>query len=193
MAIGGRERQKNRTRRMLIEAAADLVRNGQAPSVAELAEAADVSRATAYRYFPTKEMLLAEVALFSAGGPLELSEQDGTLPVPEAVGRLVRQVGKWAYENEPALRTLLRLSLDPKTGISRPGHRVGWIGEALAPIRDRVPPETFDKLSTALSLLMGIDPIVALTDVAGASKEQALDTLEWTARTLVESVLRGDS
>src|ERR1043165_3475983 len=89
MATSGRERQKNRTRRLLVETAADLIRGGHAPSVAELAEAADVSRATGYRYFPTKEMLLAEVALFATGGPLELGERDATLPVPEAVARLV--------------------------------------------------------------------------------------------------------
>jgi hypothetical protein len=40
---------------------------------------------------------------------------------------------------------------------------------------------------------MGIDPIVPLTDVAGASKAEALDTLEWTARSLVEAALRADS
>ena len=193
MAISGRERQKNRTRRLLIEAAAELVRGGQEPSVAELAKAADVSRATAYRYFPTKEMLLAEVALFSAGGPLELGERDATLPVPEAVARLVRQVAEWAYENEPALRTILRLSLDPATGVRRPGHRTEWIVEVLAPIRDRVPAETYERLSKALTLLMGIDPIVALTDIAGAPRKEALDTLEWTARTLVEGALRSGS
>jgi AcrR family transcriptional regulator len=189
MAISGRERQKNRTRRMLIQAAADLVRAGQEPSVAELAEAADVSRATAYRYFPTKDVLLAEVALFSAGGPLELGEPDATLPVPEAVARLVRQVAEWVYDNEVTLRALLRLSLDPATGVRRPGHRTGWIADVLEPIRDRLPAETYERLSRALTLLMGIDPVVTLSDIAGASKGEALDTLEWTARTLVEGAL----
>jgi AcrR family transcriptional regulator len=193
MAISGRERQKNRTRRMLIQAAAELVRGGHEPSVAELAEAADVSRATAYRYFPAKEVLLAEVALFAAGGPLELGERDGTLPVPDAVARLVRQVAEWAYENEPVLRTLLRLSLDPATGVRRPGHRTEWIADVLAPVSDRLPAETYERLSRALTLLLGIDPIVALTDIAGASRKEALDTLDWTARTLVEGALRSGS
>ena len=63
----------------------------------------------------------------------------------------------------------------------------------LAPIRDRVPGERYERLSKALTLLMGIDPIVALTDIAGASRKEALDTLEWTARTLVEGALRSGS
>jgi AcrR family transcriptional regulator len=189
MAVNGRERQKNRTRRLLIEAAAELVRSGQEPSIAELAEAADVSRATAYRYFPTKEMLLAEVALFAAGGPLELVEQDPQLPVPDAVARFVRQLAEWAYANEQPLRTLLRLSLDPSAGVRRPGHRREWIPQLLAPARERLSGDAYRRLSTALTLLIGIDPIVTLTDIAGVSKDEALDTLEWTARSLVEAAL----
>ena len=52
---------RRRTRRAMIEAATRLVREGASPSVTEVADAAGVSRATAYRYFPTQESLLAEV------------------------------------------------------------------------------------------------------------------------------------
>jgi len=184
----GRERQKNRTRRALVDAAAGLVRDGRAPTVAEAAEAAEVSRATAYRYFPSQEMLLAEVALFAAGGPL-FDDDGAELAAPEAVARLVRRVGEWAYESEQPLRTLLRISLDPDSGVTRPGHRVGWIAAALAPVRDQIDPETYDKLAASLTMLMGIDPVVVMTDIAGVSREQALDSLEWSARALVEAAL----
>ena len=186
----GRQRQKNRTRRALIDAAADLVRNGKTPTVPEAAEAAEISRATAYRYFPTQEMLLAEVALFAVGGPLVDVSVNSELPPEEAVARLVRGVGEWAYANEQALRTLLRLSLDPTTGVSRPGHRTGWIADVLAPVRDLIDPVAYEKLATAMTLLVGIDPVVVMTDIAGVSRKRALDTLEWTARTLVEATLR---
>lgn len=36
----------------------------------------------------------------------------------------------------------------------------------------------------------GKDTNVVMKDIAGASREQALDTLEWSARTLVEAALR---
>lgn len=184
-----RQAQKNRTRKELIASASELMRAGRHPTVTDVAEAAGISRATAYRYFPTQEMLLAEVALFAAGGPL-FSVAAGDGPLPEAVGRLVRRVGAWACDNEQPLRTILRLSLDPSTGVRRPGHRVEWIANALAPARKSMEPETYRRLSKALTLLMGIDPIVVMKDIAGASREQALDTLEWTARTLVEAALR---
>ena len=164
------------------------MREGRNPTVADVAEAAEISRATAYRYFPTQEMLLAEVALFAIGGPL-FPPEARSAPVPEAVGHLVRRVATWAYANEQPLRTILRLSLDPSTGVRRPGHRVEWIADALAPVRDKIDSDTFVKLSRALTLLLGIDPIVVMNDIAGASQEQALDALEWTARALAKAAL----
>ena len=181
----GRESQKKRTRKALVAAAAGLLRDGRQPTVSDAAEAAEISRATAYRYFPTQEMLLAEVALFAVGGPLR-SQMEPKLPAPDAIGRLVRRVGEWAYANEQPLRTLLRLSLDPATGIRRPGHRREWIAEALATVRSRMDPKTYNRLATSLTLLLGIDPVVVMKDIARASREQALDALEWAARTLVE-------
>jgi AcrR family transcriptional regulator len=60
--------------------------------VAEAAEAAEISRATAYRYFPTQGLLLAEVALFAVGGPLVDSTIDRELPPEEATPRPVSPV-----------------------------------------------------------------------------------------------------
>jgi AcrR family transcriptional regulator len=185
----GRESQKNRTRKALVAAAEALIRQGHIPTVSEAAEASGISRATSYRYFPTQDLLLAEVALFAASGPLfPAAAEDGS--VADVVGRLVRQVAVWAYDNEQPLRTLLRLSLDPSTGVQRPGHRRQWIAEALAPAKSRMDPETYNRLSKALTLMLGIDPVVVMKDIAGASREQALDALEWSARTLAEAALK---
>jgi AcrR family transcriptional regulator len=54
------------------------LRNGQQPTVTDAAEAAGISRATAYRYFPSQEMLWVEVALFAADGPLLRGAERGT-------------------------------------------------------------------------------------------------------------------
>jgi AcrR family transcriptional regulator len=187
----GRESQKNRTRMALIEAAKGLMAAGKSPTVSEAADAASISRATAYRYFPTQEMLLAEVALFAVGGPL-LSDDDKSLPVPHVVASLVRRVGRWSLASEQPLRTLLRLSLDPATNVRRPGHRVQWIAAALEPLRGKITPRTFDRLSRAMALHLGIDPIVVMKDIAGASDQEAVDALEWSARVLVEAAIAED-
>src|SRR3712207_8177903 len=68
---------RRRTRGVMIEAATRLLSEGASPSVTEVADAAGVSRGTAYRYFPTQESLLAEVIvphLEAALGPQGLPQ-----------------------------------------------------------------------------------------------------------------------
>jgi AcrR family transcriptional regulator len=55
----GRANQRDRTRKDLLSAAARLLKEGASPSMEDLAAAAMVSRATAYRYFPNLDALLA--------------------------------------------------------------------------------------------------------------------------------------
>src|ERR671924_648139 len=58
-----RANQKARTRAAIVEAAKRLrAEAGATPGVAQAAAVAGVSRATAYRYFPTQEALEVEVA-----------------------------------------------------------------------------------------------------------------------------------
>ena len=188
---GMRHRQKNRTRKALLNAAAELVRQGREPTVAEVAEVGEVSRATAYRYFPTQESLLVEMRMFALEGPLEMFDRvvlETADPV-ERVGVLARQVSEWAFENETALRTWLRLSLDPETGVRRPGHRIQWIAEALQPLQGKVDSAALERLSSALTMLLGIDPIVPLRDFAHLPPTDAIEVIEWAARTLVRSVV----
>jgi AcrR family transcriptional regulator len=188
---GMRHRQKNRTRKALLNAAAELVRQGREPTVAEVAEVGEVSRATAYRYFPTQESLLVEMRMFALEGPIEMFDKvilETADPV-ERVGVLARQVSEWAFQNETALRTWLRLSLDPETGVRRPGHRIQWITEALQPLQGKVDGVALDRLSSALTMLLGIDPIIPLRDFAQLPPTEAIEVIEWAARTLVRSVV----
>src|SRR5690242_18632780 len=77
MSSTPRDRQTRRTRRALIEAADALFAEGRVPTVAAVAERADVARATAYRYFPTQEALLLETTF--------LGESDAMRSIPELV------------------------------------------------------------------------------------------------------------
>lgn len=44
---------------------------------------------------------------------------------------------------------------------------------------------------SALMLLLGIDPVVVITDIAGVARDEALGASEWSARTLVDAALGG--
>src|SRR5260370_900803 len=159
-----RHRQKNRTRKALLDAAAELVRQGREPTVAEVAAVSEVSRATAYRYFPTQESLLAGMRMFAPEGPVAMFEKatlETTDPV-ERVGVLARQVAEWAFQNEPALRTMLRLSLNPETGVRRPGTRIRWIAEAPQPLKCKGEATALERLGTPVTMDSARQPESAL-------------------------------
>ena len=59
--------RRARTHRLLIDEAMKLARHGGVVSVSEVALAAGVSRATAYRYFPSRSRLIAAIVDDSLG------------------------------------------------------------------------------------------------------------------------------
>src|SRR3712207_4010404 len=107
---------RRRTRRAMIEAATRLVREGASPSVTEVADAAGVSRATAYRYFPTQESLLAEVLV----PDLEAALAAEALPddLENRFGAAFTSLWSLDVANEVALRTVLRRGLERPPGES---------------------------------------------------------------------------
>jgi len=189
---GGREGQRRRTRRAIIEAAGKLLGRGETPSVAEIAEAADVSRRTVYLYFPTLEHLLADAALEAARATVEPSFESGGTAAERLEG-LVRTMQQGFTETEALGRTIIRLTVgasseDRPPGAPRRGYRrVEWIERALEPLRDTVPPERFERLVSALTLLMGWESMIVLQDTRGLDAAEAEEVCVWAARTLLEA------
>ena len=200
----GRINQKRRTRAAVLAAAVELLEQGQRPTVAEVADAAFVSRATAYRYFPTQEYLLFEAALESTRSDIDRELEENTLPEdPEArLEMLIDTLQKRIIDKEAAFRTMLRLSLEqyPEEveeqygGEAAPsrlrgGGRVRWIEKALAPVRERFEEQDFRRLVAALSLCMGIEALVVLRDVCALESSEAEEVLRWAARRLLRCSL----
>lgn len=184
----GRSRQKARTRAALVDAARELLREGVNPTVENVAARAEISRATAYRYFPNQRGLLA-----AARPQLEAPSLLGDDP-PEAVHErlalVVDGILQMTFEAEPALRAMLHLSLEPGAGADgelafRQGRRIGWVADALAPLRGELPAAELDRLVTAIAAAVGIDALVWLTDVAGLARDDAADLMRWSAQALL--------
>jgi AcrR family transcriptional regulator len=188
-----REQQTRRTRRALIAAADELFAEGRVPTVSEVAERADVGRATAYRYFPTHEALLLETTFLGDSEPLRaLPQLAETIEDPaERVARAVKTGAEWTLEREARLRMILRASLDPKGETKRPARRRRYIADLLASVKDELPEQSYARLSGALTLLFGIDPIVALADNSDVKREDIPELLAWTAEQLVRAALAG--
>jgi AcrR family transcriptional regulator len=186
----GRARQKARTRAALLDATRELLAGGRTPNVEEAAEAAGVSRATAYRYFSNQRALL--VAAHPEIEAPELLGEDAPADPQERLNRTIAELIRLTIDTEPELRTMLRLSLEPGPGeelLLRQGRAIGWIKEALAPLQGRLPPSALRRLVLAIRSACGIEALVWLTDVAGLTRRQASELMRWSALALLRAAL----
>ena len=135
--LDGRVDQKRRTRDALVAAARDLVARGLSPTVEEAAEAASISRTTAYRYFPNQTALLA--AAHPETVVTSLLPADAPDDVATRLDLVVDGFLRMIVDTEAQQRTMLKLSLtaDPEQRSQLPlrqGRAIKWIEDALAPL-----------------------------------------------------------
>jgi AcrR family transcriptional regulator len=188
---------KARTRRLLLETASALLAEGAVPSVAEVAQRAGVSRATAYRYFPTRGKLVSAVVDYSLGPVRGVAKSipDGRQRIDE----LFLQTFPRFKEYEPQLRAALQLSLSDMA-LERAGklteepyhrgHRIEILSHAAMPLKPQLGKRGFDRLVRALSILYGIESYVVLRDIWGAEHKEIQSIVRWVADTLVDAALR---
>jgi TetR/AcrR family transcriptional regulator, mexCD-oprJ operon repressor len=140
-----RQLLQERVSTAIVAAAAELLstRDGTA-SMADVAAAAGMARATVYRYFPTREALLdrlADVAIADAGGRLDEAHLD-SVPPEEALVRAVRaffSVGDYFI-----VLARERVRVDPARReelIEEPLRRLFARGQKARTFRSDVPPE----------------------------------------------------
>jgi TetR/AcrR family transcriptional repressor of mexCD-oprJ operon len=159
----------------ILEAAADLLaRGGEPPTMADIAAAAGVSRATLYRYFPTRERLLQ--ALTAAGlnaAVTRLAEADlDAVPVPEAIARIARVVAATGSKYAAVVD-----AADPAGPVEQ---QIGTMIEAV--LRRGIDDRTFrgdltaDELAFVLGYLLQAAGRRAAEHQAGVEKAAALIT-----------------
>jgi AcrR family transcriptional regulator len=202
----GRVRQRQRTLTTLLDAAVEMIGEGRTPTIAEVAERAEISRATAYRYFASQDAMLMEAVLHGAVPdiPQALSSAGAAGDVEERLALVVRIVNRWVTERESGFRAYLRQSLDPNLsdasadgddgspGPRRGGRRIAWIEEALAPVRAEMDPERFRDLAGALSLFLGIETKIVLKDIWEMDDAEAERVALWATRALLREALLPD-
>ena len=190
--LTGRTHQKARTRAAMVDAARELLAEGMAPTVEQAAERAAVSRTTAYRYFANQRALL--IASYPELDMPSLLEADAPADPAARLELVTESIARQVLEHEPELRAMLRLSLElppPDHGALplRQGRVIGWIEDALAPLRGRVPADELRRLALAIRATLGIEALVWLTDVGGLSRDEAAELMRSSARTLLRSAL----
>ncbi|HEX3706429.1 MAG TPA: TetR/AcrR family transcriptional regulator [Mycobacteriales bacterium] len=194
----GRAAQRRRTRNAIIAATTELLRDDPSPSVDAIAAAADVSRRTIYTHFASLEQLLLDAtvgAMSSAGIDAALGLDAGGDDVPARVDALARGLLAASDTALPMGRRIIRLTVETPppnlpAGASRRGHRrTAWIEQAIEPWRERLSAEQFDRLVSALSMVIGWEAMVVLRDVRGLSGDDEEAVTRWAARSLVDAML----
>ena len=157
-----------------------------------------VSRATAYRYFPSIEALLLEASLHVAAPDASLLKD---VPATDPVAR-VRAVGDafnhMIQANEAPLRLMLARGLErhargeaPADLPARQNRRSPLIEAALEPARGSIEPEAYGRLVHALALVIGPESFLVTRDVLGLSDAQAREVRGWAIEALVQRALIG--
>ena len=194
---GAERGPRARTYRLLLAQAMTLVQRGRIPSVPEVAAKARVSRATAYRYFPSRSALVTAV-VGQALAPVRRFEpgpRDGLQRVRELFDKTFPLFKQF----EPHMRAALQLSLEHESlqrmGLLeeepyRRGHRRYMLHRAAAPLRATLGERTYGRLIKALSLIYGIESYVVLRDIWGSSYREVEMVARWMVDALIESALR---
>ncbi len=186
-----------RTRRLMLETAIRLMQAGVTPSVSEVAEAAEVSRATAYRYFPSQAALVQAV-VDEGLGPI-LTWQSTSADPQRRVAELFETAMPRIESFEATFKAALKLSLDQwarrqagtlggEPAFTR-GHRIDLLKDAIAPLKGRLPPREFKRLAQALSLIFGVEVLVVLKDIWGLDSRRMMSVAQWAAGALVRAAV----
>jgi len=189
-----------RMRRVMLEASMRLMQDGHIPSVSDVAAAAQVSRATAYRYFPTQAALI-QAAVNEALGPI-LAWSSDSADAEERVTQLVTFAYPRMEDYEATLKAALRLALDQwarrHAGLAGGevqmvrGNRIGLLHSAIQPLKSKLTPAGFARLKQSLSLVFGTEAFVVLKDIWGLDRHRAQNVALWTCHALIQATIAED-
>jgi len=197
MPGGERTDQKRRTRQDLLRAATRLMKRGRVPTLAEVAEEARVSRATAYRYFSSEEALLAEATIdVLVPTPEAIFSGDASTDPEERLLKADAALRAVVWENQTQLRLWLAQLLERAAGTPgvsaeplRQNRRMDLIESALAPVRDQFDEEVYRRLCAALALVFGTESMVVFQDVLRMDDTAAWKVESWVVRVLTRAAL----
>jgi len=189
--VAGRTAQKGRTRAALLAAARALMDRGEVVSVAAAADAAGISRATAYRYFSDPQTLTIEAMLDARMKPIEEILGDATDP-RERVQRVRRFLLVLTRDAEAQFRQYIARTMElwlARRGSDRlplrAGRRLAMYRRALEPAAARLGPGRCEQLVLMLAATSGVESFLGLKDVCGLDDAAA----ETTSAAITDAIL----
>jgi AcrR family transcriptional regulator len=189
----GRVKQKLETRDKILETVQKLLETKGLFSLEDIAKEMNISRATIYRYYSNVDMLYAEAALaFRVKQQHEFLEDVKEMPLAESLLYVQNYFNRHAQIHETAFRKYLSVVLNESvkkddSAQLRGARRPAVLEAVMTPHRPRISPENYGKLKQIITVLSGIEPLIANKDVNGLTNEESNELLQWA----LEMILKG--
>ena len=183
---------KARTRRLLIDTAMSMYEQGTFPSITDVANAAQLSRATAYRYFPTQSALVSAMVDESLG-PI-LAWQPTQPDARQRIAELLSFAYPRMLQHEGVLRAALHLSLQQwAADRSNPnseeklvrGNRKRLLKLAVEPLEGKLSPEALQRVIYSFSLIYGSEVFMVLKDIWHLDEAGIQDVTQWMGKAIL--------
>lgn len=184
---------KKRTFHRLINTALEALEEGGELTITELADKSGISRATAYRYFPTQSDLIAAVVECSLG-PIFYWKSDKS-DCQERVNDFLAFAFPQMLKHEGALRAALRISLqqwanqrrnvEPQKKKFVRGNRKEILPAILQPLKFELPEELYQKVVYAISVVYGSEIFMVLKDIWNLNNQQLISIAQWMSKAII--------
>lgn len=187
----GRVKQKLKTRGAILAAAKRLMKKSRKITLEDVANEADISRATIYRYFSNIDLLVMEASLdIQHASAEEIQHETNQFSLVDRILYIQEHYNTLAQKNEKSFRRYLSATLSAsisKKKKVRGARRVASLKKSLEPFKSRMSKDEYEKLIHIASVLMGIDALIVTKDVCGLDNEQSSELLKW----VIEMILKG--
>ena len=189
-----RERQRERTRQAILEAAAELLDAQADVTIEGVVECSGISRATVYRYFDSADDIAWHALTDRATDDAEAVVRAAGPDPLTRVGAAERGVHDFLFSDADNLRrivatTVARVLEGRSQDTDRPARRLRYIDTAIEPIADELGDEATFRLRHALAAVIGTEAFVALVDVCRIDPDEARDVLAWASQALVRQAM----
>ncbi|GBF20698.1 MULTISPECIES: TetR/AcrR family transcriptional regulator [Arenibacter] len=186
----GRINQKLETRSKILESAKQLVRQGIDFNLEDVANNAEISRATIYRYYPNLEILSYEVGIdIGTKTPEDIIEDLKDYSLNDTILGIQNYYNDHAVNNENAFRKYLSAVLTSASEKKRGARRNKTLQLAL--MKSGLRPKEKKDLVHFLTILMGIEPLIVAKDVSGLDNKEFKELMSWGMKLVLKGFFEG--
>ena len=185
----GRKKKKQNTRDKILEATRKLLEKKEPLSMEKIAQHAEISRATIYRYYTNTDSISMDLLLqLNVPDTSTIFDQNKATAPSEAILSIQKAYLDFSFKNEQTSRKFLAAVLSSTNSKMKRGqNRITTLRNYFESHQTSLTEEEKEKLIHVSVLLMGIESVITAKDVCGLDDETAAASITWG----LEMILKG--